>query len=113
MLACKFQLAVFDVNSQLNFISCTNPINTNLYYTLVNSHICGQCPFAELEEVHRFEERQSEPRSPESVKQMFETSCAQCPDYQPDKKCCYQMHNSKTIKEMLTDSLGHCPRRLW
>ena len=113
MLACKFQSVVFDVSSELNFITCSNTVNTNLYYTLVNSHVCSLCPYAELIEVTRFIERQSEKRPPETVKAIFDTACAQCQNYQSDNKCCDLMSNSKTIQEMLEDSIGHCPRRLW
>jgi hypothetical protein len=113
MLACKFQSVVFDVSSELNFITCMNPVNTNLFGTLVNSHICSLCPNSELKEVERYAERKPEKRPPEAVKAMFDTACAQCEHYQDDKKCCYLMHNSKTVQEMLEDSIGHCPRRLW
>ena len=90
-----------------------NPVNTNLFGTLVNSHICSLCPNAELKEIERHAERQSEKRPPETIKAMFATACSQCNHYQADKRCCYLMHNSKTVQEMHEDSIGHCPRKLW
>ncbi len=113
MLACRFQSVVFDIHSELNFITCLNPAASDLFYTLVNSHICSQCPLAELQETERISERSPEKRPPDVIQSIFNTSCSQCRDYQLDKQNCYLMHNSKTISEMLEDSKAFCPRHLW
>jgi hypothetical protein len=113
MLACKFQSAVFDTSTGFNLITCINKDDPELFYTLVNSHICMQCPHAELIEVERLPERQLEKRPPDAVKAFFRTSCSQCNAYRVDKQCCYLMNNSKTMQEMLEDSHSKCPRSLW
>ncbi len=114
MLVCRFQSAVFDVQSESNFLTCLNNANTYFFCTLVNSHICGKCPLAEMHETdHRFIEPEIKPRPLEVVEQCFATSCSQCSDYQENTQCCYLMHNSKTIQEALKNPNMHCPRKLW
>ncbi|MCK9570333.1 hypothetical protein M0R72_15410 [Candidatus Pacearchaeota archaeon] len=113
MLACKFQSSVLNVGDQQNYLFCYNQAQSKWFGSLVNSHVCSQCPLKEVKECIRMDERTYEKRDERTINVIYSTACSQCQDYNQTANNCRRITNSKTIHEMIEDSDRHCPRHLW
>jgi hypothetical protein len=105
-------MSFYDVREQQNYLTCKDH-RCEFFCTLVNSYLCGKCPYKQEVPSTLMPERKIEKRETSASLHIFTTACSQCDRYNKEAQNCYLIHNSKTIQEMLEDSHRHCPRHLW
>lgn len=113
MEVCRTQRTFFESNIEQNLIVCQN-YKCEHNMLLVNAFICHNCPYKDLiYDPLWIDEPAFEPRTEETVKYLFKTSCQTCSDFNPNRQTCNRIKGSKTMYELLEHPDSKCPRSLW